>query len=106
RETVVAGAIGDGMDYQGYTVTEQHLDAIMDFIRLQKPPPSPFSPEKAADDPYHIDHAAVDLGKAVYQAHCAACHDASGARYRTIIPAMEIGTDRHRIDMWTEAAKE
>ena len=106
HETVVAGAIGDGMDYQGYKVTEANLDRITDFIRLQKPPPSPFSPTRAADDPYHVDQAAVDQGKALYQTHCAACHDPTGARYRTIIPATEIGTDRHRIDMWTEAAKE
>ena len=37
---------------------------------------------------------------------CAVCHEPGGARFRTVIPAVEIGTDRHRIDMWTEAAKE
>ena len=57
HDTVVAGAIGDGMDYQGYTVVKRRLDAIIDFIRLQKPPPSPFSPARAADDPYHVDDA-------------------------------------------------
>ena len=104
RETVVAGAIGDGMDYQGYTVAEPTLGAVIDFIRLQKPPPSPFSVN--ADSPYHVDENEVEAGKALYQTHCADCHEPSGIRFRTVISATELGTDRHRIDMWTEAAKE
>ncbi len=105
RETVVSGAIGDGMDYQGYTVTEPTLDRMMDFIRLQKPPPSPFSPT-AEDAAFRVDQAAVEQGKTLYLTHCASCHEPTGARYRSVIPAAEIGTDRHRIDMWTEAAKD
>lgn len=103
RETAVAGAIGDGMDYQGYTVAQTTLDAIIDFIRLQKPPPSPFSPT-ASDPDYRLDQAAVETGRALYQQHCANCHEPGGSRYRTDIPATEIGTDRHRIDMWTQEA--
>lgn len=106
RETAIAGAIGDGMSYQTYAGAEADLNAVIDFIRLQKPPPSPFSAKRDADDPYHVDEAAVDQGKALYQTHCAACHDPDGARFRTVISATELGTDRHRIDMWTEAAKE
>lgn len=106
RETAVSGAIGDGMTYQGYTVSQPTLDAIMDFIRLQKPPPSPFSISVKDNDPYHVDADAVAQGRALYQAHCAACHEPGGSRFRTVIPATELGTDRHRIDMWTEAAKD
>ncbi len=106
RETAIAGAIGDGMDYQGYTVVEPTLDAIIDFIRLQKPPPSPFSTAGAEKDPYHVDEAEMQQGKALYQTHCAACHEPGGPRFRTVISATEIGTDRHRIDMWSEAAKD
>jgi cytochrome c553 len=107
RETAIAGAIGDGMDYQGYTLVKPTLDAIIDFIRLQKPPPSPFSVNRPADnDPYHVDQAEVQQGKALFLTHCASCHEPGEARYRTVISATEIGTDRHRIDMWTEAAKE
>ncbi len=106
RETMVSGAIGDGMDYQGYSAARQTLDAIADFIRLQKPPASPFSPSRSADDPYHVDAAQVAKGRELFQARCAACHEPGGARFRTVIPAVEIGTDRHRIDMWTEAARE
>ena len=45
-------------------------------------------------------------GKALYQAQCAECHAPGGARFRSVISATELGTDRHRIDMWTEAAKD
>ncbi|GGF47283.1 hypothetical protein GCM10011611_62140 [Aliidongia dinghuensis] len=102
RETAVAGAIGDGMDYQGFTAAGPALDAIIDFVRLQKPPPSPFSTTAAG--PYRVDDAEIQQGKALYETHCAACHEPGGARFRTVIPAAEIGTDRHRIDMWTEEA--
>ncbi|HUB15101.1 MAG TPA: cytochrome c [Acetobacteraceae bacterium] len=106
RETSIAGAIGDGMDYQGYSVSKRTLAAIMDFIRLQKPPPSPFSSARSANDPYYVDAAEVAQGKALYQKYCADCHEPAGSRFRTVIPAAELGTDHHRIDMWTEAAKD
>jgi hypothetical protein len=106
RETAVAGAIGDGMDYQGYRTAGQTLNAIIDFIRLQKPPASPFSPLRSLDDPYHVDPVEVGQGKALYQTLCASCHEPGGTRFRSVIPATELDTDRHRIDMWTEAAKD
>jgi hypothetical protein len=106
RETAVSGAIGDGMDHQGYLAANPTLDAIIDFVRLQKPPPSPFSPLRAKGDPLQVDQADVEAGKGVYQARCAVCHDPAGTRFRTVISATEIGTDRHRIDMWTEAARQ
>jgi hypothetical protein len=106
RETAVAGAIGDGMNYQSFPDAKPALDAIIDFIRLQKPPPSPFSAARKANDPYHVDETEVAAGKALYQTHCADCHEPGGKRFRTVISATELGTDRHRIDMWTEAAKD
>jgi hypothetical protein len=106
HETAIAGAIGDGMSYQGYAGAEADLNTVIDFIRLQKPPPSPFSAGRDAGDPYYVDAGDVEQGKALYQANCAVCHDPGGARFRTVVSATELGTDRHRIDMWTEAAKD
>jgi hypothetical protein len=35
---------------------------------------------------------------------CASCHAFGGARTGTVIPLAEIGTDRHRVDMWNQEA--
>ena len=40
----------------------------------------------------------------VYKAGCASCHAIGGARTGTVIPVAEVGTDRHRLDMWTPAS--
>src|SRR5260370_26573489 len=55
RETAISGAIGDGMNYQSFADAEPTLNVIIDFIRLQKPPPSPFSAAREAGDPYHVE---------------------------------------------------
>ena len=106
RETVVSGAIGDGMDYRAFPNTEPALAEMERIISRTLPPSSPFSPARPADDPFHVDAAAVAAGHAIYVRDCAGCHDAGGARNRMPIPITELGTDRHRLDMWTEAAKE
>ena len=79
---------------------------IIDFIRLQKPPASPFSARRPAGDPFHVEEADVEPSEAIYKARCAECHEPGWPRFRTVIPASELGTDRHRIDMWTAAARD
>jgi cytochrome c peroxidase len=41
-------------------------------------------------------------GKAVFDAHCAACH--ASERTGTRIPLAEVGTDRGRLDTWNKGA--
>ena len=43
-------------------------------------------------------------GATVYQTACASCHAFGGTRTGTVIPLDEVGTDRHRLDMWTPAS--
>lgn len=104
HETAVAGAIGDGLIRRAYPAVDEDLRRVTDFIRVQGPPRSPFSPHRAAGDPFHVDAAAVDRGRAVYRRDCAACHERDGALYRMTVPAEEIGTDRHRLGMWSRDA--
>ncbi|TPE49244.1 cytochrome c [Amaricoccus solimangrovi] len=104
-ETVVSGAIGDGMSYQSFPETKPALEGMEAFISRMKPPPSPFSADRPRGDPYRVDPAQVETGRGIYLRDCAECHDAGGARTRSVIPVAELGTDRHRIDMWTEAAR-
>ena len=70
--------------------------ASLHFLRRTKPPASPYRP----------DSAAVNRGHALYVKLCAQCHAATGARTLTVIPLEEVQTDRHRIDMWTTAARD
>jgi len=104
HEVVVSGAIGDGMTYKTFPSVEKRLTVIEDWIRLQPPPRSPFSSRRPPDDPYYVDPRQVQYGKALYGKYCADCHSAGGPRFRTVIPAIELGTDRHRLDMWTSEA--
>ena len=76
--------------------TQTSLLRFANFLRRTKPPGSPYRP----------DFAALNRGHALYSKLCAQCHDAMGARTLTVIPAEEVRTDRHRIDMWTTAARD
>lgn len=106
REVVVTGAIGDGMSYKSFPLVKDRLLGFEDWMRLRQPPPSPFSSRRPYGDPYYVDPRQVEAGRAIYQTLCAECHQPGGTRFRTVIPATELGTDRHRLEMWTaEAAK-
>lgn len=104
HETVVAGAIGDGMSYQSWPLAEGAIEQMEDFIRHNAPPPSPFRVGLPTDDPFALDAAEIARGKALFAETCAECHARGGARLRTVIPVDEVGTDRHRLDMWTAEA--
>jgi mono/diheme cytochrome c family protein len=97
REVVVSSALGDGMTAQEFNKkTQSSLSRVAEFLRRTKPPASPHRP----------DFAAVNRGHALYTRLCAQCHDSAGARVFTVIPVEEVQTDRHRIDMWTTAARD
>ncbi len=106
HETVVAGAIGDGMTYKSFPAAEDMLATVEDFINVAGPPPSPFSPARLPGDPYYVSAASVARGAEIYARDCAECHDPGGGRFRTPIPIAEVRTDRHRLDMWTREARD
>ena len=54
--------------------------------------------------PYDVDKALAGEGRVLYEQQCAQCHAAGGKRTGTVVPVDEVGTDRHRLDMWTPAA--
>ena len=106
REVVVSGAIGDGMDYKTWPLVREQVLGIEDSARLMTPPPSPFSSTRDPGDPFYVAEGDVLAGRALYERHCADCHSPRGSRFRTVIPAHEMGTDRHRLAMWSEPARE
>jgi mono/diheme cytochrome c family protein len=104
-EVVLSSALGDGAtrkwvdeDVEKWNNTEpgnmSSLRRIQNYIGALKPPPYPFP----------VDRALADAGGAIYRAECAQCHQMGGARTGTVIPVAEVGTDRHRVDMWTAAS--
>ncbi len=105
QEVVLSSAIGDGAttkwvdrDYSRWNGTDPHtmssLRRIQNYIGTVKPPAYPLS----------IDPALAAAGASVFQGACASCHAFGGARTGTLIDTTEVGTDPHRLAMWTPAS--
>jgi mono/diheme cytochrome c family protein len=105
REVVQSSAIGDGAtikwvdrDYQNWDSSDpkkmSSLRRIQNYIGDLKAPPYPFP----------VDKTLAAAGAVTYRTSCAQCHEMGAARTGTVIPLSEIGTDRHRLDMWTANA--
>jgi hypothetical protein len=92
HESVLSSALGDGASRK--SIALENLAREERWLADRPPPPYPFT----------IDRAAADRGRVLYERHCASCHAAGGARTGSVIPVEEVGTDRHRLDMWTPAS--
>ncbi|BAY49322.1 hypothetical protein SAMD00079811_69510 [Scytonema sp. HK-05] len=93
-ETVNTGAIGDGATKKSLPVAD--LQRVEGFITQLAPPKYPFA----------VDEKLTEKGSQVFANTCASCHAFGGERTGTVIPVEEVGTDRHRLDMWTQQAAE
>jgi hypothetical protein len=105
REVVQSSALGDGAtrkwmerDYARWNNTDPEqrssLRRVMNYIGDLQAPKYPLA----------IDRTLAAAGEGTYKAQCAECHAPGGKRTGTVIPLDEIGTDRHRLDMWTTSA--
>ncbi len=92
REVVLSSALGDGASRKSIQLAS--LARIEQWLMEVQPPTYP----------YDVDKALAGEGRAVYDKQCAQCHAPGGARTGTVVPVDEVGTDRHRLDMWTPAA--
>lgn len=72
----------------------KRMEDLDNFLNALPPPKYPF--------PVNAELAAQ--GKPVYDRYCAECHEVGAARTSQVIPIAEIGTDRERLDTWTQAA--
>lgn len=94
REVVLSSAIGDGASRK--TIDLDSLKRVEDWL-VETPPPK---------FPYAVDATVAAQGQTVYAERCAPCHAFGQRRAGTVIPVDEVGTDRHRLDMWTARAAE
>ena len=93
-EVTRSSAIGDGATPESIPIDD--LDAMESWLMDLPPPKYPFP----------IDEPLASEGEPIYRQHCAGCHDFGEARTGTVIPLGEVGTDRHRLDMWTAASSD
>ncbi len=54
------------------------------------------------DYPFAINEELATQGEAIYRRLCFDCHDFQGERVGKVFPLAEIGTDRHRVDSYTQ----
>ncbi len=81
-----AGATPETMDLDA-------IDRIQRWLEQLPPPAWPYD----APDP-----EAVARGAEIYRAYCYDCHDPDGEQMGAIVPVDQIGTDRRRVDSYTE----
>ncbi len=95
HEVVISSALGDGGRASAPNFFES-MGRVERFLRGSRAPASPYRP----------DPVLVEDGAAVFAVHCAECHGKEGTKTLTVVPLAEVGTDRHRTDMWTIAARD
>jgi mono/diheme cytochrome c family protein len=92
HEVVVSSALGDGASRKSVDLAS--LRIVEDWL-LGVPPP---------EYPFPVDATLAAQGREIYVERCSSCHEPGRSRAGQIIPVSEVGTDRHRLDMWTEGA--
>jgi hypothetical protein len=72
----------------------KRMAELDDFLSELAPPKYPFP----------VNTHLAERGKAHFDQHCASCHIPGQGRTSRPIPIAEIGTDRERMDTWSQAA--
>ena len=94
RSVIIDSALGLGAPPdQPFLKRMEEIDA---FLSEMAPPPFPSEFPK--------DPRLVESGALVYEKECASCHEVGRERTSRVIPIAEIGTDRERMDTWSQAA--
>jgi RoxA-like, cytochrome c-like len=96
RSVIIDSALGLGAP-PGAPFLKQ-MDELEAWLKALPPPKYPYTGE------HGINEKLVAAGRTVWEQHCASCHAPGGERTGAVIPIAEIGTDRERLDTWTQQA--
>lgn len=91
-EVVLSSAIGDGATKK--YIERENLERMKEWIMTLQPPKYPFA----------VDQELSNKGSELYKRDCASCHAPGGENTGKVIAVETIGSDRHRLDMWTQNA--
>lgn len=94
REIFLNSGIGNGATPA--TIDVENLDRMRRWLLDVQPPAYP----------YPINPTLATRGRALYQIYCGDCHTIGGARTGAAIDNAEVGTDPHRLGVWTAKANE
>ncbi len=103
RERNLSAAVGAGLDLESATAADHRaIERVADWLHGLEPPPSPLRARQ--------DDAEVARGKALYMDVCAECHGYQsetgyvfeGGRLGLVESIEAIGTERNRLDSYTE----
>lgn len=109
KERNIIAALGVvGRDFEA--LDYPRLKRITEYIMDLQPPKYE---EMIPDDKYKINPELRKTGEGIYQEHCADCHDktnpsavsrpgAPKKRFGEVVAVEELGTDRNRVDAFTE----
>jgi mono/diheme cytochrome c family protein len=92
KEIFLNSGIGNGASNR--TIDLKSLDRIQQWVLDLKP----------AAYPYEINRELAGRGERIFAAQCAGCHAFGAEKVGRPIPLARIGTDRHRLDSWSEEA--
>jgi cytochrome c553 len=90
RESAINSALGAGATPASLDLAA--LERVERFLVELEPPRYPFA----------IDRARAAEGQEIFAGHCAACHAPESDRSGKVSAAADIGTDRHRLDTFTQ----
>ena len=92
EERNISAALGAG-------ATREHVDLksierTLAWLKTMPPPKLPYEPASDAQK--------LNRGKEVFSNNCASCHSFGGAKVGAVEPIENVGTDRGRLDSYTE----
>ena len=95
-ESSITAAVGSGATPAVIDLDGLHRTAV--WLRTYSPPKY----DGYAPIPERVDEVLNRTGKMLYVEHCATCHSREGSRFGHIEPIESIGTDRDRLNAFTD----